>query len=122
MKYIDVEGTRFVTNDKHIAEQIKSDSTLPARECLLNRKVKSTVMDGVKSKRRGVKNIVVDGPIVGKLGKVGKEQKLKSVAMNGVKSGKFGKLENHENDDETMRVKRRESVQINHKRSRETQL
>ena len=49
MKHIDVEETRVVTNDKHIAEQIKSDSTLPARECLLNRKVESTVMDGVKS-------------------------------------------------------------------------
>ena len=37
MKYIDVEGMRVVTNDKHIAEQIKSDSRVPARECLLNR-------------------------------------------------------------------------------------
>ena len=46
MKYIDVEEMR-VANDKHIAEQIKSDSTLLARECLLIRKVESTVMDGV---------------------------------------------------------------------------
>ena len=69
MKYFDVEGMRVVTNDKHIAEQNKSDSTLPARECLLNRKVKSTVMDGVESKRRGlVKNIWMDGPKVGKFG------------------------------------------------------
>ena len=38
-------------------------------------------MDGVKSKRRGlVKNIVMDGPQV----------------------GKFGKVENNENEDETM--------------------
>ena len=29
-------------------EQIKSDSTLPARECLLNKNVESTVIDGVK--------------------------------------------------------------------------
>ena len=80
MKYIDVEGMRVVTNDKHIEEQIKSDLTLPSRECLLNRKVKSTVMDGVKSKRRGlVKNIVMDGPKVGKFGSVEKEQNLKSV-------------------------------------------
>ena len=49
MKYIDVEETSVVTNDKHIAKQIKSDSTLPARECPLNRKVESTVMDGVTS-------------------------------------------------------------------------
>ena len=38
MKHIDVEDVRVVTNDKHIAEQIKSDSKLTARECLLNRK------------------------------------------------------------------------------------
>ena len=49
-------------------------------------------MDGVKSKRRGVKNIVVDGPKVGKFGKVRKEQNLKSVVTGGVKSGKIGKL------------------------------
>ena len=65
MKYMDVEEMRAVTNDKHIAEQIKSDSTLSARECLLNRKVESTV-------------------------------------MNGPSVGKFGKVENYENDDETM--------------------
>ena len=48
MKYIDVEEMRVVTNDRHIAEQIKSDSTLSARECLLNKKVESNVMNGVK--------------------------------------------------------------------------
>ena len=69
----------------------------------MNREVKSTVMDGVKSKRRGpVNNTVMDGPTVGKFGKVVKEQNLKSVVAGGVKSGKFGKLENYENDDETM--------------------
>ena len=31
MKYVDVEEMRVVTNDKHIGEQIKSDSTLSAR-------------------------------------------------------------------------------------------
>ena len=74
MKYIDFEGMRVVTNDKHIAEQIRSDSTLPARECLLNRKVKSTVMDVVKSKRRGLVNIVMYRPKVRKIGKVVKKQ------------------------------------------------
>ena len=95
---------RVVTNDKHIAEQIKSDSTFTARECPLNnRKVKSTVMDGVKSKRRGlVKNIVMDGPKVGNFGKVVKEQHLKSVVTGGVISGKFEKMENYENGDETI--------------------
>ena len=78
MKYIDVEGMRVVTNDKHIAEQIKSDSTLPARKWLLNRKVKSTVMDGVKNMKRGlVKNIVMDGTKVGKFGKIGKLRKCR---------------------------------------------
>ena len=43
-----------VTNDKHIAEQIKSASTLPVRECLLTRKVESTVMDGVKSETKSL--------------------------------------------------------------------
>ena len=62
MKFFDVEEKRVVTNDKHIAEQIKSDSTLLARESLLNRKVESTVVDGVKSKRKDlVKNNVIDG-------------------------------------------------------------
>ena len=49
LRYIDVEEMRVVANDKHIADQIKSDSTLPAREYLLNGKVESTVMVGVKS-------------------------------------------------------------------------
>ena len=67
MKHIDVEELRVVTNDKHIPEQIKRDSTLSARECLLNRKVE---------------NVVMNGPEVGKLGK---EQNLKSIVLNGVK-------------------------------------
>ena len=46
MKFLDIEDMRVVTNDKHIAEQIKSDSTLSARECLLNRKVENVVMNG----------------------------------------------------------------------------
>ena len=45
MKYVDVEEMRAATNDTHIAEQIKSDSTLSARGCPMNR---STVMNGVK--------------------------------------------------------------------------
>ena len=70
---------------------------------------------------REVKSTVMDGPTVGKFGKVVKEQNFKSVVAGGVKSGKFGKLENYENDDETMSQSEEESVQINHKRSRETQ-
>ena len=67
MKYTDVEEMTVVTNDKHLAEQIKSDSILSARECLLNRKVE---------------NVMMNGPEVGKLEK---EQNLKSIVMNGVK-------------------------------------
>ena len=52
--------------------------------------------------------------------KVGKEHNLKSVVMDGVKSGKFGKLENYENNDETMSQSEERLCQINHKRSRET--
>ena len=60
-------------------------------------------MNGVKSKRGDlVQRIVMNGPKVEKLWKVVKEQHLKSVLMDGVKSGEFGKLENFENDDETM--------------------
>ena len=67
MKHIDVEEVRVVTNDKHIAEQIKSDSTLSARECLLNRMVESSVMNGVESKRGDMaKSIVMNGPKVAK--------------------------------------------------------
>ena len=41
----------------------------------MNKKVDSTVMDGVKSKKGDqMKNIVMDGSKVGKFGKVGKEQ------------------------------------------------
>ena len=45
MKHIDVEEMRVVTNDKHIAEQIKSDSTLSSRECLFHGKVENVVMN-----------------------------------------------------------------------------
>ena len=77
MKYIDVEGVRVVTNDKHIAEQIKIDSTLPARECLLKKTVKRTVMDGVEIERRGqANNIVMEGPKVGKFWKSGEGTKF----------------------------------------------
>ena len=67
LRYIDVEEMRVVTNDKHIAEQIKTD------------KMESVVMNGSK---------------VGKFGKIDGKQNLKNVVMNGVKSGKVGKLEN----------------------------
>ena len=45
LKYIDVEAMRVVTNDKHIAEQIKSDSTLSVQGNLLLSKVESVVMN-----------------------------------------------------------------------------
>ena len=48
LKYVDVEGMRVITNNRCIAEQIKSDK---------------------------VENVVMDGSKVGKFGKVGREQK-----------------------------------------------
>ena len=74
MKDIDVEEMRVVTNDKHSAEQIRSDSTLSAR----------------------VENVVMNGPDVGKSEK---EQNLKSIVVSCVKSGKVGKLENCKSDE-----------------------
>ena len=119
MKYIDVEGMRVVTNDKHIAEQIKSDSTLSARECLLNRKVDNVVMNGPEVgtlvKEQKLKSIVIKGVMKGK------GDMVKSVVMNGVKSGKFGKSENCENVEETMSRSEERLCKSNHKRSRETQ-
>ena len=41
LRYIDVEEMRVVTNDKHVAEQIKTD------------KMKNVVMNGVKSGKVG---------------------------------------------------------------------
>ena len=67
----------------------------------MNRKVESTVMDGIKSKRIGPGEEHRDG-WTKKLENSEKEQKLKSVVTGGVKRGKFGKLDNYENDDETM--------------------
>ena len=90
MKYIDIEEMRVVTNDRHIAEQIKSDPTLSVRDCLLNRKVENVVMNGPGvgelGKEQHLKSIVMNGV------KKGKGDMVKSVVMDGVKSGKFGKL------------------------------
>ena len=72
LRYIDVEEMRVVTNDRHMAEQIKTD------------KMESVVMNGSK---------------VGKFGKIDGKQNLKSIVMNGVKSGKVGKLENCKSDE-----------------------
>ena len=55
---------RVKTKDRHIAEQIKSESTLSAQGNLLRSKVENVVMVGSK---------------VGEFGKVGREQKLKSI-------------------------------------------
>ena len=46
MKYTDVEEMRVVTNDRHKAEQIKSDLTLSVQGNLLRSKVENFVMDG----------------------------------------------------------------------------
>ena len=83
LRYIDVEEMRVVTNDKHIAEQIKTD------------KMESVVMNGSKAGQFGkidgkqnLKSIVMNGV------RSEKENMVKNVVMNGVKSGKVGKLEN----------------------------
>ena len=59
LRYIDVGEMRVVTNDKHIAEQIKTD------------KMKSIVMNGVRSEKENmVKNVVMNGVKRGKVGKL----------------------------------------------------
>ena len=53
LKYTDLEELKVVTNDRHIAEQIKSDSTLSAQGNLLRSKVGNVAMDGVKTGKVG---------------------------------------------------------------------
>ena len=60
---------RVVTNDRHVAEQVKRDKGGVRREEWI------------------------------KFWKVGREQNVKNVVMNGVKSGEVGKLENCKTDD-----------------------
>ena len=119
-------GMRVVTNDKHIAEQIKSDSTLSVQGNLLHSKVENVMMNGSKvgkiRRQQNLESIVMDGPKVGEFGKVEKEHNLKSIVMNGVKSkkgdtvksvaingGKSGKSGNCESDEET-RSQRKERL------------
>ena len=90
LQYTDVEEMRVVR-----AEQIKSDSTLRAQGNLLRSKVENVVMDGPKvgefgkvGREQKLKSIVMDGV------KSGKEDKVKNVVMDEVKTGKVGKLEN----------------------------
>ena len=71
LKYVDVEEMRVVTNDRHIGEQIKSDSTLCAQGNPLHDKDE---------------NIVINESKVGEFGKVKKEQHLKNTVTNGVES------------------------------------
>ena len=52
--------------------------------------------------------------------KSGKRDKVKNVVMNGVVAGKVGKLENCKSDEGMLESKGGEIVQINHKRLRET--
>ena len=90
MKYVDVEGV--VTNNRFIAEEIKSD------------KVENVVMEWIKSwnffgkieRQQNLKSVVMDGPKVGEFGKVGvgTEQKLKSIVMDRVRSGKENEVKN----------------------------
>ena len=59
LRYVEVEEMRVVMNDKHIAEQIKSD------------KRKSIVMNGVKiGKGDEVESVVMNGSKVGKFVKI----------------------------------------------------
>ena len=67
LKFVDVEGMRVVTNNRSIAEQIKSDK---------------------------VENVVMDGSEVGKCEKIERQQKLKSIVMDGVRSGKEDEVKN----------------------------
>ena len=48
LKYTDVEEMGVFTNDRHIAEQIKGDSTLSVYGNLLRSKVENVVMNGQK--------------------------------------------------------------------------
>ena len=88
LRYIYAEEMRIVTNDKHIAEQIKTD------------KMESVVMNGSKVGKFGkidgntnLKSIVMNGV------RSEKRNMVKNVVMNGVKSGKVGKLENCKSDE-----------------------
>ena len=58
LKYVDVEETRVITNNRCIAEQIKHDKA---------------------------ENVLMDGSKVGGFGKVDREQKLKSIVMDSQK-------------------------------------
>ena len=70
--YTDAEAMRVVTNDRFIAEQIKSDK---------------------------VENVMVDGSKVGQLRKIERQQNSKSVVMD-QKVGEFGKVGREQKIDE----------------------
>ena len=72
LKDIDIEKMRVITNDRHVAEQIKRDK---------------------------VESVMTNGSKFGEFGKVDREQNVKNVVMNGVKSGEVGKLENCQTDE-----------------------
>ena len=48
LKYTDVECVRVITNDRHIAEEIKSDSTMSVQGNLLRSEVENVMMNGSK--------------------------------------------------------------------------
>ena len=67
LNYIDVEGMRVVTDNRCVAEQIKSDKVV---------------------------NVATGGIKMEEFGKVGKRENLKSIVMDGVKIGTVGKSKN----------------------------
>ena len=62
LKYVDVEETRVITNNRCVAEQVQHDK---------------------------VENVLMDGPKVGEFGKLEKK-KLNSIVMDGVKKWQRG--------------------------------
>ena len=67
LKYVGIEGMRVVTNNRFIAEQIKSDK---------------------------VENVVMDGSKIGKFRKIERQQNLKSIVLDGVRSGEEDEVKN----------------------------
>ena len=97
LKYVDAEGTRVITNSKHVAEQIKID------------KGENIVMDELKigkfsriERQQNLKSIEMDGSKFRKFRGDDRKQKLKDIVMDGVKFGKVGKLESCTSDEEML--------------------
>ena len=67
LNYIDVEGMRVITNNRSVAEEIKSDK---------------------------VENVAASGVEIEEFGKVGNSQSSKRMVVDGIEIGKLEKLEN----------------------------